>query len=265
MAQLDRALVEFLNNYRGPEIKSLPKYARLREAFIAAIEDGHFQPGQKLPTEADLARSTPFSLGTVQKALKALSDAGVVVRRQGRGTFVADYQHQMDAPWHCRFIGEQENAFLPVFPKVILRKGNAGPGPWSAVLAPAGEPVLQIDRVILVADEFSVYSRYFANARRFGGLLEKSDAELERTNFKILLRREYNLPVTGVTQTVLLTRLPDDMCGALSQDKGVHGMKMEIVASSGLDNPVYFQEIYVPPNDRKLYISDSSSLPAFWI
>ncbi len=254
----------FLDRYQPPPIKGLPKYARLRESFIAAIEDGFFKPGQKLPTEADLANITPFSLGTVQKAYRALVDDGVVIRRQGHGTFIAENRRRMDTPWHCRFVGDDVEKFLPVFPRVVLRRPIAEGGPWTNILGRNGAAILQIDRVIGIGGEFSVYSRYFANAERFHGLLKKTDQELERTNFKIILRREYNLPVTHVSQTARAVEFPDFICSAIDKPRNTVGLMLEIFASSGRNSPVYFQELYIPPTTRKLYISDSSTLPDYW-
>jgi GntR family transcriptional regulator len=261
----ERVVAHMFERYRGPEIASLPKYAWLREALREAIEDGAFPPGAQLPTEAELARVTPFSLGTVQKALRALVEEGVVVRRQGHGTFVAEKRRQMDVPWHCRFVGAGEGEFLPVYPKVVLRRAEAGMGPWSAILAPEGGRVLQIDRTIRIGEEFFVYSRYFAAARRFAGLLEKSDAELESTNFKILLRREYNQSVSALTQTLRMRPFPAAIAAAIGVPEGTVGMMLEIVASAGPTNPVYYQELFIPPNARKLYISDTGTLPEYWI
>jgi GntR family transcriptional regulator len=253
----------FLRRYEPPMIRGLPKYAQLRESFIAAIEDGFFEAGQKLPTEAELARTSPFSLGTVQKAYKALVDDGVVIRRQGHGTFVTANRSQMDTPWHCRFVGNEDETFLPVYPRVVLRQPVAENGPWTTVLGRNGAAILVIGRVIGIGGEFSVYSRYFANAEKFHGLLEKTDQELERTNFKTVLRREYNLPITHVNHIACVGVFPDSVCGAIDVPLETSGLKLEIVANSGRRNPVYFQEIYVPPTDRKLYISDSSGLPDF--
>jgi len=253
-----------LGRYAPPMIRGLPKYAWLRESFIAAIEDGFFKSGQKLPTEAELARTSPFSLGTVQKAYKALVDDGVVIRRQGSGTFVAENRHQMDTPWHCRFVGDDDEKFLPVYPRVVLRRPVAQNGPWTTVLGRNGSAIMQIDRVIGIGGEFSVYSRYFANAERFRGLLEKTDAELEQTNFKIILRREYNLPVTHLNQTARAVEFPDNICVAIGVPNGTTGLKSEIFASSGRNNPVYYQELFIPPTNRRLYISDSSSIPDFF-
>ena len=45
-----------------------PKYARLVDAFADCIISGRFKPGQRVPTEMDLARELPLSVGTVQRA-----------------------------------------------------------------------------------------------------------------------------------------------------------------------------------------------------
>ena len=48
-----------------------------------------------------------------------LVDEGVVVRRQGQGTFVSDRAvGRMHAPLHCRFVDDSGTAYLPVYPEV---------------------------------------------------------------------------------------------------------------------------------------------------
>jgi DNA-binding GntR family transcriptional regulator len=58
----------FYSKYQPVKIDRLPKYAQLREALRAAIEDGYWLPASQLPPEMELIRATPFSLATVQKA-----------------------------------------------------------------------------------------------------------------------------------------------------------------------------------------------------
>ena len=120
----------FFEKYQVSGVKGLPKYAQLREAILAAIKDSHWKPGAKLPPEGKLVSDTPFSLGTVQKALRSLVEVGAIVRRQGMGSFVAQDQRQMDLPWHLRFVGDKEEKYLPVFPKVVMRRNEVRPGPW---------------------------------------------------------------------------------------------------------------------------------------
>lgn len=252
---------ELFEKYRPLEIDGLPKYARLRETLRAAINDGHWPSGARLPTEADLARGTPFSLGTVQKALKDLVTEGIVHRRQGHGTFVAERLHQMDAPWHCRFLGDSEGGFLPVFPRAVLRRPYAEAGPWTDIFDRDGTGVLQIDRIIRIGEAFEVYSRYFTDRRRFSGLLDKTDGELESTNFKVLLRREHNIRISFVNQTLRVATFPAFVNKALRRKTGTIGCVLEIVAGTGRKNPIYYQEIYIPPDGPRLYISDSASSP----
>jgi GntR family transcriptional regulator len=67
-----------------------PAYLRLRRALRQQVEDGLLGPGQSLPSERDLAEQLGLSRVTVRKALAGLVENGVLVQRQGAGTFVAE-------------------------------------------------------------------------------------------------------------------------------------------------------------------------------
>ena len=235
----------------------VPKYAQLRDALIVAIESGRFQPGSRLPTEQELARTTPFSLGTVQRALRELVESGVVVRRQGSGSFIADSRKAMDAPWHCRFIADDGVSLLPVYPRVRARERVRERGPWSAHLDQREGELIRIDRVIGIADEFSVFSKFYLDARRFPGILDKPLADLDGANLKLIISREFGLPVTRVAQTVSFTAFPAAVCAALGLKRETSGTLLEIAASAGRGRAVYYQELFIPPNRRRLVISDT--------
>ena len=256
--------LNFFNKYQMIKIEGLPKYVQLREALRAAIEDDYWQPGSQLPPEVEISRNVPFSLGTVQKALKALVEEGVLVRRQGYGTFVIENRRQMDKPWHCRFAGNEKGSFLPVYPKVVLQTNIKSQARWAQLLNKESDKIIQIDRIMDIGHEFLVYIKFFLNGERFGKFIKKSIEELESTNFKSILRQEYNLPITEMSYILRITTLPADICQAIEVSEGTVGLVYEIVASSGPKYPVYYQEIYIPPNQRKLYISDSSNIPQYW-
>jgi GntR family transcriptional regulator len=67
-----------------------PLYLQLRDLLAQRIGDRVWKPGNCLPNEQDLAREFTVSPGTVRKALDALEAEGLLIRRQGRGTFVTD-------------------------------------------------------------------------------------------------------------------------------------------------------------------------------
>ena len=68
-----------------------PLYRQTRDLMIRRIADGDWEPGQRLPSEWDLADEFGVSQGTVRKALNDLADENMVLRHQGRGTFVASH------------------------------------------------------------------------------------------------------------------------------------------------------------------------------
>ncbi len=65
-----------------------PLYAQVRERLLQRILGREWQHGQLLPNEFDLARQFGVSIGTIRKAVEGLEAAKIVVRKQGRGTFV---------------------------------------------------------------------------------------------------------------------------------------------------------------------------------
>jgi DNA-binding LacI/PurR family transcriptional regulator len=66
------------------------KYERIGQGLRSHIESGHYQPGQQLPGELELAESFCVSRGTVRQALMVLERDGLILRRRGSGSYVRD-------------------------------------------------------------------------------------------------------------------------------------------------------------------------------
>src|SRR5919202_1506403 len=84
MTKLDSRDAEIPLGYR-------PLYRQVRALLVRRLAEGVWQPGQLLPSEGQLAAELGVSQGTVRKALDALTAERLLVRRQGRGTFVAEH------------------------------------------------------------------------------------------------------------------------------------------------------------------------------
>ena len=65
-----------------------PLYVQLMEELETSIRNGVYKPGDKIMTEAEMAREYGVSLITVRQAVGSLMEKGLVVRKQGKGTFV---------------------------------------------------------------------------------------------------------------------------------------------------------------------------------
>jgi GntR family transcriptional regulator len=62
--------------------------------ILQSLQAGEWKPGESIPSEMDLAARYRVSQGTVRKAIDELAAENLVVRRQGKGTFVATHAEQ---------------------------------------------------------------------------------------------------------------------------------------------------------------------------
>lgn len=83
----------------GPEADSpapafSPLYQQIKALLVRSLQAGEWGPGEAIPSEMDLAVRFKVSQGTVRKAIDELATENLLVRRQGKGTFVATHAEE---------------------------------------------------------------------------------------------------------------------------------------------------------------------------
>jgi GntR family transcriptional regulator len=68
-----------------------PLYQQIKALILQSLQAGEWKPGESIPSEMELAARFRVSQGTVRKAIDELAAENLVVRRQGKGTFVATH------------------------------------------------------------------------------------------------------------------------------------------------------------------------------
>jgi GntR family transcriptional regulator len=71
-----------------------PLYQQIKGLILQSLQAGEWKPGEAIPSEMDLAGRYKVSQGTVRKAIDELASENLLVRRQGKGTFVATHAEQ---------------------------------------------------------------------------------------------------------------------------------------------------------------------------
>ena len=71
-----------------------PLYQQIKGLILQSLQSGEWKPGEAIPSEMELAARYRVSQGTVRKAIDELTGENLVVRRQGKGTFVATHAEQ---------------------------------------------------------------------------------------------------------------------------------------------------------------------------
>lgn len=147
-----------------------PLYAQVAELLTERIGSGRWKPGAPLPSEFRLADELKVSQGTVRKALDEMASKNLLVRRQGRGTFVAQHSAQTA---HFRFFPLVDEAGVKEMPTstVLAQKtGRAERQEAEALGLPARAPVHRILRLRRLAGRTVVVERITLSAALFDGL-----------------------------------------------------------------------------------------------
>ena len=147
-----------------------PLYEQIKAMILASLQASEWMPGEAIPSEIDLAARYAVSQGTVRKAIDELAAQNLLVRRQGKGTFVATHQED---DWQYRFLrlspdsGEKfhlTNQFLACV------QAKASPYVANLLKLKAGDPIIHIDRVQTFAGQPIVFEEIWLPGARFKGL-----------------------------------------------------------------------------------------------
>ena len=131
----------------APEAAGMPLYRVVKRSLLSAIEAGTCPPGNTLPSETELASAMGVSIGTLRRAVDELAAEHILVRRQGRGTFVAT--HNTDRFLFQFFHVERQDGLREV-PEVELlsfERVRCDAEPARALQLHAGDPVFQLSLI----------------------------------------------------------------------------------------------------------------------
>jgi GntR family transcriptional regulator len=147
-----------------------PLYQQIKGLLTRSLTVGEWKAGEALPSEPELAQRFKVSQGTVRKALDALTAEGVLVRRQGKGTFVATHAEARVQYRFLRLMPDQgareamQRSFLG------LTRQRAGADVARALQLKSGDPVLHLRRLLLSGGLPVVLDALWLPARLFKGL-----------------------------------------------------------------------------------------------
>ncbi len=149
-----------------------PLYLQIRDVLEQSLEAGEWRPGEAIPSELELAGRFGVAHGTVRKAVEALAADNLVVRRQGKGTFVAT--HTEETPVSAfRFLRIRRDDGVDEYPAsrlIDVRRGKAGVEAARLLEVKTGDPVILLRRVLEYEGEPVVLDDITLPASLFRGL-----------------------------------------------------------------------------------------------
>ena len=218
------------------------KRSALRLVLMSAIRDGTFKPGDRLPPEAEMAARLSLAPGTVQRALGQLQDLGLILRRRGDGTRVADSEPMGPNVWHFRFRVKETDRPLRITSTRIEVLRTNDTGPWSGHL---GDGSYILIRRQMCGDGVNVGAEMYLPASLLNiDAIEIS--ELQGVNLRMhlegMLGRRAQPPENRLGAMNLSLR--HAAMFDLTPDMPVFHIAARTILNDGA--PFYFQNIYAP-------------------
>ncbi|WP_334078096.1 GntR family transcriptional regulator [Paenibacillus sanfengchensis] len=184
-----------------------PLYIQLKKAIQAAIHNGIFQQGEKIPTETELSDRYNVSRITVRKAVEELAQEGYLTKRQGKGTFVSHPKIGRKIEHVIGFTAACEANGLSSHSKVT-RKEMIVPDPElaRALQLAKGEKAIYIQRKRYAGDNPLMLENNYYPESRFSFLMDET---LEGSLYD-LLRDKYGIDPNRPGESTLEIVLADE-------------------------------------------------------
>ena len=162
-----------------------PLYRQVKRELQRLVESGHYGPGDTLPSEATLARALGVSIGTLRKAVDELAHEHLLVRRQGKGTYVA--LHNDDRFLFQFFHVERSDGLResPVVELIGFERQRSEPEAAEALGLKEGDPVWLAENRLSLQGRPVVHDRIALPAQLFKGLTEKRLRERPGTIYQL--------------------------------------------------------------------------------
>ena len=150
-----------------------PLYQQIKGLILQSLQAGEWKPGEVIPSEMELAARFRVSQGTVRKAIDELAAENLVMRRQGKGTFVATHAEQHVQYRFLKLLPDTGDARVegPAQRHVIdCRRVRANADVARALALRSGDAVMQARRVLSFADVPTILEDIWLPGQAFKGL-----------------------------------------------------------------------------------------------
>jgi GntR family transcriptional regulator len=147
-----------------------PLYEQIKILITQSLVAGEWKPGEAIPSEIELAARFRVSQGTVRKAIDELASEHILVRRQGKGTYVASHSEPSYQYRFLRVLPDGGEKLHPHNVLLELRKGKASAEIARALSIKTGAPVHVIRRLLEFRERPLIHDEIVLASGRFPGL-----------------------------------------------------------------------------------------------
>ncbi len=215
-----------------------PLYLQIKALLVASLDGGEWPPGEAIPSEMALAQRFSVSQGTVRKAIDELAAQSLVIRRQGKGTFVSTHTEEKTSLF--RFLRIRRNDGRDEYPAsrlVDVRRARASAEVARALELKIGDAVIVLRRVLEYGGQPVVLDEIVLPAALFKGLT-KAKVEDYRGSMYSFFETQFGVRMLKAQEKLRAVSADAQSAGILGVRAGDPLLAVERVTLTYGDRPV---------------------------
>ena len=228
-----------------------PLYQQIKGLILQSLQQGEWKPGESIPSEMELAARFRVSQGTVRKAIDELAAENLVMRRQGKGTFVATHAEQHVQYRFLKLMPDTGDVRVewPAQRKVIdCRRVRASADVARALALRSADPVVQARRVLSFAGVPTILEDIWLPGQAFKGLTAEQLANYQGPTYA-MFELDFGVRMVRAEEKIRAV-LPDaDQAAMLQIPQATPLLSVERIAYTYNDVPMELR--------RGLYLTDT--------
>jgi len=214
-----------------------PLYQQIKGLLLQSLDRGEWKPGEAIPSELELAARFQVSQGTVRKAIDELAAENLLLRRQGKGTFVATHS---EAKVRFRFLRltSDDGQPKPSSSQILDCRRVKAPADIARLLElRAMDSVINVRRLLSFDQEPTILDDIWLPGALFKGLTIDSLAR-NRSPMYAMFESEFGVSMVRAEEKIKAVSADDEQAGLLHVPSGSPLLQVERVSYTYGDRPV---------------------------
>jgi GntR family transcriptional regulator len=231
-----------------------PLYKEVKIRITRGLAAGEWKPGAAIPSESRLARQFDVSIGTVRKAIDELVAENILLRQQGRGTFVATHTEDRTLFFFFHIVGKDGRRELPLTEMLSFRRSVARTEDAVRLKIQRGSRTLRIRNVLKLGAKPVIFDDIVVPAALFPGLDEDGFAKRDGTIYGLYQAR-YGINVIRISERLSAQNPSPPVAALLGSKPRAPVLLIKRVAYTYNDTPVEHRVSWVNTEAHE-YLSD---------
>ena len=214
-----------------------PLYRQIKALLTRSLQGGEWRPGEVIPSEFELALRFKVSQGTVRKAIDALADENLLVRRQGKGTFVATHSEEQVQFRFLRLMPDDGEVGGMARRFIDCRRLRAPAEVARALALKAGDAAVQVRRVLSFRGKPVVFDDIWLPGHAFKGLTAERLADYKGPMYG-LFESEFGVRMIRAEEKLRAVAADADAAALLTLPPGAPLLSVERLSFTYGDRPM---------------------------